>query len=140
MKQCKHSGPMPQAFLTRPVHVAETDEKARTEAEPLILEADSLGSRDIVQTRIGFRGNTDTATRSDRARGSAEQRNSYDWRIENGLAIVGSPETVRRKLEKDLKVFGYDVFCANHQIGTMPFDQVSSSLKLFGEEVIPAFS
>ena len=139
-KQCKHAGPMPQAFLMRPVHVAETDEKARTEAEPRILEADSLGSQDIAQTRIGFRGNTDTATRSDRARGSAEQRNSYDWRIENGLAIVGSPETVRRKLEKDLKVFGYDVFCANHQIGTMPFDQVSSSLKLFGEEVIPAFS
>ena len=71
----------------------------------------------------------DTATRSDLARGSSEQRNSYDWRIENGLAIVGSPETVRRKLEKDLGAFGYDVFCANHQIGMVPFDQVSRSLK-----------
>ena len=99
-KQCGHDGPMPQTFLMRPVHVAETDEKARAEAEPRILEADSLGSRGIAQTRIGFRGNTDTATRSDLARGSSEQRNSYDWRIENGLAIVGSPETVRRKLEK----------------------------------------
>ena len=34
----------------RPVHVAETDEKARAEAEPRILEADSLGSRGIAQT------------------------------------------------------------------------------------------
>ena len=28
-KDCDHSGPMPRTFLTRAVHVAETDEKAR---------------------------------------------------------------------------------------------------------------
>src|SRR5207237_8680198 len=29
-----HPGPMPRAFLTRHVHVAETDAQARAEAEP----------------------------------------------------------------------------------------------------------
>jgi hypothetical protein len=32
------------------------------------------------------------------------------------------------------------VFCANHRFGGMPLEQASKSLKLFGEEVIPAFS
>jgi hypothetical protein len=35
---------------------------------------------------------------------------------------------------------GYDVFLAQHQIATMPLEQVTRSLKLFGEEVMPAFS
>jgi alkanesulfonate monooxygenase SsuD/methylene tetrahydromethanopterin reductase-like flavin-dependent oxidoreductase (luciferase family) len=73
-----------------------------------------------MQTRIGFRGNPDTVTRSARARGTPEQRASYDWWIDNGLALVGSPETVRKKLEEHQKLIGYDVFCANHCIGTMP--------------------
>ena len=139
-KECQHDGPMPRTFLMRAVHVAETDEKARAEAEQPLLEADSLGSRGIAQTRIGFRGNTDTVTRSARARGTAEQRATYDWWIDNGVALIGSPETVRRKLEEHQRLIGYDVFCANHRFGTMPSDRAENSLKLFGEKVIPAFS
>jgi alkanesulfonate monooxygenase SsuD/methylene tetrahydromethanopterin reductase-like flavin-dependent oxidoreductase (luciferase family) len=139
-RQCAHPGPMPRTFLMRAVHVAETDEIARAEAEPALLGADRLGSRGIAQTRIGFRGNPDTVTRSARARGTPEQRASYDWWIANGLALVGSPETVRKKLEEHQRLLGYDVFCANHRFGTLPVESVSKSLKLFGEEVIPAFA
>jgi hypothetical protein len=32
------------------------------------------------------------------------------------------------------------VFCANHRIGTMPLEGTLKSLRLFGEEVIPAFA
>jgi alkanesulfonate monooxygenase SsuD/methylene tetrahydromethanopterin reductase-like flavin-dependent oxidoreductase (luciferase family) len=75
-----------------------------------------------------------------RARGTREQRASYDWWIENGLALVGSPETVRRKLADQHARIGYDVFCANHRFGAMPPEQSLQSLKLFGKEVLPAFS
>jgi alkanesulfonate monooxygenase SsuD/methylene tetrahydromethanopterin reductase-like flavin-dependent oxidoreductase (luciferase family) len=139
-RQYTHPGPMPHMFLMRAVHVAETDEIARAEAERPLLESEGLGVRGIGQTRIGFRGNPDTITRSARARGTPEQRASYDWWIDNGLALVGSPETVRKKLEEHQRLLGYDVFCANHRIGTMPLEQVVKSLKLFGEEVIPAFA
>ncbi|MFQ6030326.1 MAG: LLM class flavin-dependent oxidoreductase, partial [Dehalococcoidia bacterium] len=138
-RQCEHPGPMPRTFLMRAVHVAETDELARAEVEQYLLESDTLGSRGISQTRIGFRGNPDTETRSARARGTSEQRASYNWWIENGLALVGSPETVSRKLVEHQKGIGYDVFCTNHRIGTMPAEHVIKSLRLFGEEVIPAF-
>jgi alkanesulfonate monooxygenase SsuD/methylene tetrahydromethanopterin reductase-like flavin-dependent oxidoreductase (luciferase family) len=139
-RQYAHPGPMPQMFLMRAVHVAETDEIARAEVERPLLESEGLGVRGIAQTRVGFRGNPDTVTRSARARGTPEQRASYDWWIDNGLALVGSPETVRKKLEEHQRRIGYDVFCANHRIGTMPLEQVVKSLKLFGEEVIPAFA
>ena len=139
-RQYSHPGPLPRTFLMRAVHVAETDEIARAEAEQPLLESERLGSRGIAQTRIGFRGNPDTVTRSARARGTPEQRASYDWWIANGLALVGSPETVRKKLEEQQRLIGYEVFCANHRMGTMPMEQVVKSLKLFGEEVIPAFA
>ena len=35
---------------------------------------------------------------------------------------------------------GYDVFLAQHQIATMPLEQIMRSLKLFDEEVMPAFN
>ena len=65
---------------------------------------------------------------------------SYEYNIENGLAIVGSPETVVRKLEETQQRLGYDVFCTNHSIGRMPPALVSNSIELFGKEVIPAFA
>jgi len=64
---------------------------------------------------------------------------SYDFWIDNGLALVGSPETVIRKLKEQHQLIGYDIFCANHRIGTLPLEQSLKSMKLFGEEVIPAF-
>jgi alkanesulfonate monooxygenase SsuD/methylene tetrahydromethanopterin reductase-like flavin-dependent oxidoreductase (luciferase family) len=124
----------------RAVHVAETDEIARAEAEGPILRSDRLGIEPLTRTRLGFKGNPDTIVRSARARGTREQRASYDWWIDSGLALVGSPETVRRQLAAQHNRCGNDVFCANHRFGAMPSEQALKSLKLFGEEVIPAFA
>jgi alkanesulfonate monooxygenase SsuD/methylene tetrahydromethanopterin reductase-like flavin-dependent oxidoreductase (luciferase family) len=139
-RQCNHPGPMPHTFLMRAVHVAETDDIARAEAEGPLLSADRLGVEPLTRTRLGFRGNPDTVVRSARARGTREQRTSYDWWTDNGVALIGSPETVRRKLAAQQECCGYDVFCANHRFGGMPQELALKSLKLFGAEVIPAFS
>ena len=37
--------------------------------------------------------------------------------IENGLALVGSPETVIRRMQTQHQLIGYDIFCANHHFG-----------------------
>jgi alkanesulfonate monooxygenase SsuD/methylene tetrahydromethanopterin reductase-like flavin-dependent oxidoreductase (luciferase family) len=139
-RNCGHAGPMPHTFLMRAVHVAETDDIARAEAEGPILRSDRLGIEPLTRTRLGFRGNPDTVVRSARARGTREQRASYEWWIDSGVALVGSPETVRRKVTEQQALCGYDVFCANHRFGGMPQEQALKSLKLFGEEVIPALS
>jgi len=69
-----------------------------------------------------------------------EETTDYDFWIENGLALVGSPETVVRRLEEQQAFCGYDVFCAQHQLTGMPREVSEKSMRLFGEEVIPAFA
>jgi alkanesulfonate monooxygenase SsuD/methylene tetrahydromethanopterin reductase-like flavin-dependent oxidoreductase (luciferase family) len=83
----------------------------------------------------------DSTRPDDAARGQTIKKagESWEFNIENGLAIVGSPETVIRLLEAGKKKIGYDIICGNHEIGRMPKDQVMNSIRLLGKEVIPAF-
>jgi alkanesulfonate monooxygenase SsuD/methylene tetrahydromethanopterin reductase-like flavin-dependent oxidoreductase (luciferase family) len=146
-RESAHAGPMPRIFLMRSVHVAPTDEQAHEEARPhLATGAERVGGGPLAQTRIGWgshsRGMGRDSERADnKARGQtmAEAARSYEFNIEQGLALVGSPDTVVRKLQEGQRQMGYDLFCTNHQIGRMPADQVSRSIELFGQEVIPAF-
>ena len=139
-RECEHQGPMPRTFLMRVVHVAETDQIAREEAEPVMLASRSLGREDLANTRIGFKGLDDSPTARELGRVFQGMSTSYDFWIDNGLALIGSPETVTRKLKEQSDLIGYDIFCANHRFGPMPLDQSTKSLKLFGQEVIPAFA
>ncbi len=139
-RECQHPGPMPLTFLMRAVHVAETDEIARAEAEEHLLTSRGLAREGLVNTRIGFRGNSDSPTSRELARVFEGMGSSYDFWIDNGLALVGSPDTVIRKLKEQRELIGYDIFCANHRFGPLPAEQSLKSMKLFGEEVIPAFA
>jgi len=144
-----HQGLMPRSFLMRTVHVAETDEKAREEAEPHLLNDRRLGREFVDNTRIGFGkskllgvGNDDESMPhlKERVRVFKSMASSYDFWIENGLAIIGSPDTVVRKLEEQQALIGYDLFCASHGIAGMDFSKEMNSMRLFGKHVIPAFS
>ena len=64
---------------------------------------------------------------------------SWEYTIDNRLAIVGSPETVIRKIEENRQLMGYDIFCGSHALGEMPWDMQMKSLRLMGREVLPAF-
>ena len=95
--QFGHTGPKPRAFLTRLVHVAETDDKAREEAELHLLMTRSgsgpldNGETDVIgQTRIGY-GMTGryarvpgTPEREELRRVFREQANSYNFWIDSG--------------------------------------------------------
>ena len=144
-----HPGPMPRIFLQRTVHVAETDEQAREELEPYLvgpLARERVGAGRIAQTRIGWgshqRGMGAESERPDnmeRGRVFREAAQSYEFNIANGLVLAGSPDTVIRQLQDGQRRIGYDLFCANHQPGRMPFELVEQSIRLMGEQVIPAF-
>ena len=147
-QECGHPGPLPRTLIARHVHVAQTDELARAEAEPELLKGFFGGGKAmkiIAATRIGFGGdprmtggerNPDI---EERGRVFSELTKSYDFWIDNGLAIVGSPETVIDRLRKQQQHVGYDIFLAQHQLADMPRKQAVQSLELFGREVIPAF-
>jgi alkanesulfonate monooxygenase SsuD/methylene tetrahydromethanopterin reductase-like flavin-dependent oxidoreductase (luciferase family) len=127
--------------------VAETDEKAHEAARRFLASGVvRVGGGRIAQTRIGWgthlRGmGRDSERPDDKARGETIRlaAQNYEFNLENGLAIVGSPETVIRRLEDGQQRIGYDLFCTNHEIGQMPKQLVRNSIELFGKEVIPAF-
>lgn len=143
-----HPGPEPMALLARHVHVAETDEQARAEAEPMMAHGffGKRGGAMIAATRIGWGGDPRgtggerTPDIDERGRVFEEMAKSYDFWIDNGLALVGSPTTVARLIKEQQERVGYTVLCVQHQIGDMPRDQRWNSMRLFGEQVIPAFA
>jgi alkanesulfonate monooxygenase SsuD/methylene tetrahydromethanopterin reductase-like flavin-dependent oxidoreductase (luciferase family) len=147
-QQAGHAGPRPHMLLARHVHVAASDAQARAEAEPELLKgffgAGGLGGG-LAKTRIGQGGDPRgtggerSADIDERGRVFRETSRSYDFWIENGLALVGSPETVVQVLKEQQQRVGYDVFLAQHQIADMPPEQVTTSVKLFAQEVMPAF-
>jgi alkanesulfonate monooxygenase SsuD/methylene tetrahydromethanopterin reductase-like flavin-dependent oxidoreductase (luciferase family) len=147
-RESGHAGPMPRIFLMRNVHVAPTDAQAHEEARAYLAPgSERVGGGPIAQTRIGWgshaRGMGQDSERADnKARGQtmAQAAHDYDFSLQHGLALVGSPETVVRQLQAGQARMGYDVFCTNHQIGRMPPDLVSRSIELFGKAVIPAFA
>jgi alkanesulfonate monooxygenase SsuD/methylene tetrahydromethanopterin reductase-like flavin-dependent oxidoreductase (luciferase family) len=146
-RESNHGGPRPRIFLMRSVHVAPTTRQAHDEARPYLgTGSGRFDGSPIARTRIGWgthaRGMGAESERPDnKTRGAtiAEAARSYEFNIEQGLAIVGSPETVIREIELRRQRLGYDVLCTNHQIGRMPRELVASSVELFGKEVIPAF-
>jgi alkanesulfonate monooxygenase SsuD/methylene tetrahydromethanopterin reductase-like flavin-dependent oxidoreductase (luciferase family) len=103
-------------------------------------------SSGLTHTRIGSGGDArgTGGERSpdidERGRVFRETARSYDFWVDNGLALIGSPETVVHLLKDQQQRVGYDVFLAQHQIATMPLEQVTTSLELFGKEVMPAFT
>jgi len=69
-----------------------------------------------------------------------ERAKSDDFWIANGLALVGSPDTVIRKIQQQHALIGHDVLCTQHGFGRLAPELVKKSITLFGEEVIPAFA
>jgi alkanesulfonate monooxygenase SsuD/methylene tetrahydromethanopterin reductase-like flavin-dependent oxidoreductase (luciferase family) len=152
-KDCGHAGPMPRTFLTRHVHVAETDELAKAEAAPHLAtpraadpEFRGAGREMMAQSGMGpgpdgrYAGEAGTPERLELRRVFRERSKSYDFWIDNGLALVGSPDTVIRKIREQHALIGHDVLCTQHGFGHLAPDLIKQSIKLFGEEVIPAFA
>jgi alkanesulfonate monooxygenase SsuD/methylene tetrahydromethanopterin reductase-like flavin-dependent oxidoreductase (luciferase family) len=142
-KECGHEGPMPRVFLQRTVHVAATDEQAHAEASQFIGAATTrrVGGGPLAQTRVGWGSNirgmgTDSDRPDDKARGVTMEKSQtdYQFNIDNGLAVVGSPATVIKKLQQGQEQIGYDLFCTNFIAALAP-----DAIELFGKEVIPAF-
>jgi alkanesulfonate monooxygenase SsuD/methylene tetrahydromethanopterin reductase-like flavin-dependent oxidoreductase (luciferase family) len=54
-----------------------------------------------------------------------------------GYVVVGSPETVRQRLEDYAKRVGFGVLVANFSVGNVPTELTQKSMRLFAQEVMP---
>src|SRR5436305_9502585 len=99
-------------------YVADTDEQAAEEFFP---------AYSAMMNRIGAE------------RGwSPMSRPQFDaLRSPRGALLVGSAETVARKILAQHEVFGHERFLAQMSVGPMPHERVLRSLELFATEVAP---
>ena len=54
-----------------------------------------------------------------------------------GYVVVGSPETVRQRLEDYAKKVGFGLMIANFSVGNAPREYTEKSMRLFAEKVMP---
>jgi alkanesulfonate monooxygenase SsuD/methylene tetrahydromethanopterin reductase-like flavin-dependent oxidoreductase (luciferase family) len=108
---------------TRHIYLAPTDEQALEEArEPF----------DVWSQHISYL----SGRFSDRPRDSL----ALEHRMENGTALIGSPETVRRQIDEMVRETGINYFLGVFNFGNMAPDRVERSLTLFAEQVMPALA
>lgn len=120
-----------------PVYVAETDKQAREEFEPHfwyfiknLLKGISLSPPGYTSARSAL------AIIKNRGSFLYEQKTWDD--IEKGVyAIVGSPQTVRQKIEHYQKELGAGVVLTGCQTGAVNHELTHKSMELFAREVMP---
>ena len=101
-----------------PGHVAATDDQARGELWPHYAG---------LMNRIG-------AERGWPPIGRAHFENEAG---PDGSLYVGSPDTVAAKIVRTIKVLGLSRFDLKYSNGTLPHDQMMSSIELYGTRVVP---
>ena len=62
-----------------------------------------------------------------------------DAAITQGSCIVGSPETVRAEIERQIETLGINYLTLAFYFGTIAHEDAMRSLTLFVEDVMPAF-
>jgi alkanesulfonate monooxygenase SsuD/methylene tetrahydromethanopterin reductase-like flavin-dependent oxidoreductase (luciferase family) len=120
-----------------PIYVAETDKQAREEFEPAFWYFIKNLMKGIGTTPPGY-----TSAKSAAAILKNQQYFLYQQKtwadIENGVfAIVGSPETVRQKLQRYQKELGVGVVLTGCQTGTLSHELAHKSMELLAREVLP---
>lgn len=101
-----------------PGYVANSDEQARDEFWPHYRS---------MRDRIGKERGWGPITMDE-----------YAAEIDSGSLYVGSPQTVAAKLSAAIHALGAERFQLKYSAGTLPHKNLMHSIRLYGEEVIPA--
>jgi alkanesulfonate monooxygenase SsuD/methylene tetrahydromethanopterin reductase-like flavin-dependent oxidoreductase (luciferase family) len=120
-----------------PVYVAENDAKAREEFEPHLRYF-------VVNCMKGLTLSPPGYTSAKSALAIMKNRKHFlsadkTWKdLEEGVyCIVGSPQTVRDKLNHYRKELGVGVILTGCQVGSIPHELARKSMTMFAEEVLP---
>jgi len=100
-----------------PGHIAATDDQAKEELWPHFK-----ANRDRIGAERGWGPMT---------------REEFENEATDGALFVGSPSTVAAKIVRAAQGLGLDRFDLKYSNGTMPHEQLMSSIELYGREVIP---
>ena len=123
-----------------PCYVADTDEQAIEEAREHI----EFLFNDILNMPFGMFFPPGYTSRESFKRVTAAKkaimggRRTIEALMEHGVAIIGSPETVRKRITECHRRLGFETFMILPQFGTLPHDLTVKNLELFAGEVLTA--
>jgi alkanesulfonate monooxygenase SsuD/methylene tetrahydromethanopterin reductase-like flavin-dependent oxidoreductase (luciferase family) len=124
----------PRLYLMREIYVAETDAKARAEAESYLLQYWQLWNR---YTQFTDGGRLPESYDFWRRQAPMLHAMDFDEIVARDMVILGSPETVANtiiRLAGQLDLMGLAMI---FKPGAMPYDMVDASMTRFGEAVMP---
>jgi alkanesulfonate monooxygenase SsuD/methylene tetrahydromethanopterin reductase-like flavin-dependent oxidoreductase (luciferase family) len=120
-----------------PIYVAETDKQAREEFEPHCWYFVKNLLKNIGMSPPGYTSPKSAAAIMKNEKYFLYRQESWDD-IEKGVfAIVGSPATVRQKLQQYQKELGCGVVLTGCQTGTLSHEMARKSMELLAREVLP---
>jgi alkanesulfonate monooxygenase SsuD/methylene tetrahydromethanopterin reductase-like flavin-dependent oxidoreductase (luciferase family) len=120
-----------------PIYVAETDKTAREEFESHTWYFVRNLLKNITLAPPGYTSARSAAASLKNQKYFLYNQKTWDDMEKGVFAIVGSPATVRQKLEHYQKELGCGVVLTGCQTGTLPHDLARKSMELLAREVLP---
>lgn len=128
------------------VHCADTDAQAQEEAERAFMSyvGTTLNvTTPVLEARRSGRSAADIAADPNREvteyEGLDPRKVDLQYMIDNGMCVVGSPDTCIRQIERVQAAAGLDLFLCMMQFWSIPHDRTMHAIDLFGKHVIPHF-
>jgi alkanesulfonate monooxygenase SsuD/methylene tetrahydromethanopterin reductase-like flavin-dependent oxidoreductase (luciferase family) len=125
-----------------PIYVAETDEQAVAEAgqaaEQLFNNFLRMTWEMLIPPGYMSMPSMQNFVKMRAALGSQPKRSAEEL-ISSGTALIGSPATVRRKIQEMRDRTGFDILVSMLQFGTLNDELTRRSMALFASEVMPHF-
>ena len=126
--------PAPRLYLMREIYVGDSDQRARAEAEPYLLQYWDLWNRYTQFTRGGKLPDSYDFWRRQAPMLHAMRFNEI---LAHDMVLLGGPETVAEailRLAGQLDLMGLALV---FKLGAMPYDMIERSMTRFGDEVMP---
>lgn len=150
-RECGWTPDPAHVMFSRQVYVAPTDARAREEAAPHLaafwreIPVGRKLSEPMERYRAAARTERSFAYKKGKAAGgpflaeslAAGKVPDIDWLIAEGLAIVGSPQSVTEQIRYQQERFGAGIMMLYAPFGTLPVEMATRSLELFAREVLP---
>ena len=120
-------------------HVAPTEEQARRTGEKLMYYLKQGRQRLGAASPPGY-SSTAAAVAALRGKLGEVRRYDFDRLIDEGIMLVGTPDTVTKQIRRLYETTGVGNLILMNHAGEMTSNEVRDSLCLFSREVLPAVS
>ena len=117
----------------RPAYVAETREEAERDARHGFNLLGQWGSTGLYRTWQGM------VTEDEVEEGDFDL-DFFQFQIKHGLLLIGDPDSVAEQIERLRRELNCGHVALFLNIPLLSYEQVTRSLRLFGEEIMPRFA